>query len=281
MLGGRPGLYEKGAGIAVEKKEPREGGVQSVERALTLLELLAERGAMGLGVLSAQSGLHKATAHRLLATLIARGYVCREEPAESGRYRLTLRMLGLAGQAAERWGVSVWVRPRLERLAQDTGETVHLVQREGVEGVYVDKVESPVNSVRLVSRVGMRRPLYATAVGKALLAELPDAEIRTVWEQSGVYPLTDRTLVEEFRFMEEIARVRKQGYATDDEENERGVRCVAVALEKLPGCPLEAVSVSAPVSRMDHARMRELAQRLLLLKREISREMRGATDETK
>ena len=138
-----------------------EQTVQSVERCFALLEQLASGGRLGVSELSRLTGLHKATVHRLLQTLLELRYV-RQEP--DGRYELSLKLVRLSSGLLERKDLPRRMHPYLVRLAEETGETVHLVQREGSRIVYLDKVESDRNAVRMVSRVGMVRDMPCTAV---------------------------------------------------------------------------------------------------------------------
>lgn len=244
--------------------------MRAAQRLFALLETLARQGAMGVTELGAATGLSKATVFRLLNTLVALGYARKEAGTE--KYRLTYKLLGIAGHLLEQSDLRSMVRPYLEQLAATTGETVHLVQREDDHLVYIDKVEPTVNSIRMVSRVGMAQPLYCTAVGKALLAAQPEREARELWGRTDARALTPYTLVQWETFSVELSRVRACGYAVDNEENELGVRCVAVALPDYSGQCRHAVSISAPVSRVPEERVQELAARLLAFREEFSRE---------
>ena len=149
--------------------------VQSLERAFDLLEKLCRsRNGMTIGTLSAETGLHKSTVHRLLATMCTRGYVQRD--AETSVYRAGMRLCELSSYIVENMDVIERARAPLERLGHETGETVHLVLQEERDIVYIHKVESVSGAIRMFSRIGMRRPLYCTGVGKAILATWPDEE---------------------------------------------------------------------------------------------------------
>ena len=142
--------------------------VQSLERAFDLLEKLCRsRNGMTIGTLSAETGLHKSTVHRLLATMCTRGYVQRD--AETSVYRAGMRLCELSSYIVENMDVIERARAPLERLGHETGETVHLVLQEERDIVYIHKVESVSGAIRMFSRIGMRRPLYCTGVGKAIL----------------------------------------------------------------------------------------------------------------
>ena len=197
------------------------------------------------------------------------GYIRQDE--ESLKYALSLKFLEIGGKILEQTNMASLVHPSLKKLSEQTGETVHLVRREGTEAVYIDKVESNVSSIRMVSRVGSRIPLYCSGVGKALLAELPDPEIREIWNSSEIVSLTPYTVTKFQDLMERIGTVRKVGYAMDDEENEEGVRCIAVSIPDYHKEPVYALSISAPVSRMTDARIAELAVDVLAFKKELEK----------
>ncbi|MDD2361620.1 MAG: IclR family transcriptional regulator [Oscillospiraceae bacterium] len=242
--------------------------ILSARRIFSLLELLAEKGPLGVTELSIAAGLNKTTVFRQLNTLVTLGYAKKDEKTE--KYHLSFKLLEVAGNLLKHIDMRNMVRPFLEELAAQSGETVHLVQRDGLYITYIDKVEPTINSVRMVSRVGMRQPLYCTAVGKALLAELSDREIRNVWENSNINQLTPNTIVDWEYFIKEIDKIRKSGYAEDNEENELGVRCVAVALRNYTGQPQHAISVSAPISRLSDEKLESVAEKLMKIKCEFS-----------
>ena len=203
------------------EKNSGSGGVQSLDRAFDLLELLCRsQNGMAIHQLSEITGLHKSTVHRLLAAMASRGYV-RRDP-ENAVYRAGMRLCELSEYIQENLDVVARAREPMERLSRATGETVHLVAREGAEIVYVYKVESIHGAIRMVSRIGMRRPLYCTGVGKAILATRGDEEVLQCWEESERVPCTPYTITRKDAFLREIAQIRQQGYAMDNEENELG-----------------------------------------------------------
>ena len=251
------------------EKNSGSGGVQSLDRAFDLLELLCRsQNGMAIHQLSEITGLHKSTVHRLLAAMASRGYV-RRDP-ENAVYRAGMRLCELSEYIQENLDVVARARAPMERLSRATGETVHLVAREGAEIVYVYKVESIHGAIRMVSRIGMRRPLYCTGVGKAILATRGDEEVLQCWEESERVPCTPYTITRKDAFLREIAQIRQQGYAMDNEENELGVRCAAAAIPDWHGAASYALSISAPVSRMTDERVRSLIPALLETRNEIS-----------
>ena len=240
-------------------EEESKNPIQVAEKLFRVIELLAENGPMGIMELSASLGFHKSTVHRLVASLQHMGYIRQDE--ESLKYSLSLKFLEIGSRILEQTSMAALIHPSLKRLSEQTGETVHLVKREGTEAVYIDKVESFASSIRMVSRVGSRIPLYCSGVGKALLAELTDRE------------LTPRTITELPVLMERVEQVRKDGYAVDDEENEEGVRCIAASLRDYHKDPVYALSISAPANRMTDQRILELKEYVLAFRQDLSRSL--------
>ena len=230
-------------------------GVQSVERIFQLIESLAAHPAgAGLQRLAQDTDLAKSTVHRLLASLVSLGYAAQDE---NGRYRLTLKMFELSSGIVNSMDIMDVAKVHLERLAQRTGEAVHLVIRDGQDIVYIYKTES--GPMRMSSRVGLRSPLYCTGVGKAILATLPADEVTNIWQHTTPQKLTTHTIVEFDALQAQLAEVRTNGYAIDDEENELGVRCVAVAIPGVGGRADSAFSISGLAPYMTPERIRRIA----------------------
>ena len=157
--------------------------VQSLDRAFDLLEILCRsRGGMTIGALSAETGLHKSTVHRLLTSMCMRGYVQRD--AETSMYRAGMRLCEMSSYIVDNLDVVDRARAVLERLGRETDETVHLVMRDERDVVYIHKIDGGNSAIRMFSRIGMRLPLYCTGVGKAILSTWPLSEAREVWEGS-------------------------------------------------------------------------------------------------
>jgi IclR family acetate operon transcriptional repressor len=225
------------------------GGVQSIERAFDLLEMLGDAGgALGLSELATASGLPLPTVHRLMRTLVNRGYVRQEA---SRRYTLGSRLIRLGEISSRMLGSSL--RPFLAKLVRLTGETANLAMLDGDEVVYLAQVPSP-HQMRMFTEPGRRVRTHATAVGKALLAQLPPAEARALLEH-GMPAFTPTTITDPGLLMAQLGEIREQGYAVDEGEQEIGVRCFAVAVPDAPAAL--AVSASGPAARMtDDAAMR-------------------------
>lgn len=225
-----------------------QNNVQSVERTFKIIELLSKGGEMSIKSLSIGTGLHKTTVFRLLNTLVSLGYVVHNSKTE--KYRLSLKFLNISTSVLERYDIRKAASGVLKRLSKECGETVHLVQRSGSHVVYTDKFESPNNSIRMVSRVGMMLPMPFTAVGKAILAQLDDEKIKAIWESCEITKRTEKTITDFSDFIQEIAEVRQNGFAIDNEENESGVFCIAASLPVIGDEPACAFSISAPIQRV-------------------------------
>lgn len=246
--------------------------VQSAERIFGVLEALAETGPIGLIELSAKLGLHKSTAHRLLMSLICMGYAIQE--TETGKYKLTFKVVELSEKILSKVDIVALVHPLLAELANDVRETVHFVQRRGTEVFYLDKV-SPLypqeSAIRMASQVGLARPLYCSAVGKAILAEMKPEEVEYIWNHSRVERKTEYTITTLSKLQQELVEIRNNGFALDNEENEVGVRCIAACVINHQRLPNNAFSISAPAGRMREERIQVLAKDILKTKEDIKK----------
>jgi DNA-binding IclR family transcriptional regulator len=236
--------------------EKQSETVQSVVRALTLLDALGDsRGEMGIAELSRQVGFHVSTVHRLLATLVVQGYA-RQNP-ESGRYALGAKAFHLAESYLGQMDLRRAVRPALERLCRETGETANLVILDGRDALYLDKVESP-QSLRIFSRIGRRAPLYCTAVGKVLLASRSREEVDALLGNGPQEALTRSSITLRSQLRRELEKVQEQGHALDLEECEAGASCIAAPVRNMRGETVAAVGISGPSVRMDPQRIQGL-----------------------
>jgi IclR family acetate operon transcriptional repressor len=228
---------------AAPKPKTRTGSVQSIERAFTLLELMADAGGtLPLSQLANESGLPLPTIHRLLRTLVDLGYIRQES---SRQYVLGPRLIRL-GDASSRM-LSVWARPHLARLVDELGESANLAMLDGDEIVYVAQAQSR-HSMRMFTEVGRRVEPHCTAVGKAIMATMPIVEVREILKRSGMPSHTDTTITDLDEFTAQLAFSAEHGYAVDEGEQETGVRCVAVAIPDTVS--RLALSVSGPAGRV-------------------------------
>ena len=245
--------------------------IQVSDRIFRTIELLAKSGPSGLLDISNELELNKSTVHRILNSLICMDYV-KQDP-DTSKYSLTFKICSLSIQVLSHNSLIDIGIPYIQDLAEQTGETVHLVQMEGINAVYIDKVEAPHNSVRMVSMVGKTIPLYCSGVGKAILADMDDDQIRQIWEQSELHTYTANTVTDYNTFLEVIGAIRNNGYSMDNEEMEIGVRCIAVSLgcvhHKLP----YAISISAPKDRMKDKQITQYKKLLLNTKKQLLAEL--------
>src|SRR5689334_9897381 len=211
--------------------------------------------------------LHKSTAHRLLMVLERHRLI--EKNSNTGKYRLGLKLFELGTKAIGQLDLRERARPYLERAVLDTGETVHLCVYDDGEVVYLDKVE-PARSVRLTSSVGRRNPAYCTSVGKAIMAFLPEAQVEAAAQKHGFRQLTRKTISNMLELRAELAKVRKLGYAL---ENEEGVCCVGCPVWGFAPHPIAAISVSGPTFRMTAEKIPIVAQSVVKIANALSRDL--------
>ena len=246
--------------------------VQSVERTFDLIEALSQAPkGTGLSELSAATSLNKSTVHRLLGCLIQMGYVSQDE--NTAKYYLTIKMYEVGGRILNKLDMMTIARPYLEKLSDITGEAVHLVVRDGTDIVYIFKEDAGSNSVRMASRVGLRSPMYCTAVGKAILADLPDKDVSVIWEKSPIAKHTENTITTFDELKAQLDVIRTKGYAFDDEENELEVRCIGASILDNTGKVIGAFSVTAPIGRMSSSRMPVISGLVLKTRKEICAEL--------
>jgi DNA-binding IclR family transcriptional regulator len=201
--------------------------------------------------IAAQTGLNKSTAYRFLAHLEKEGYVFRDE---GGAYMIGIKLIRLGSGLAYQSTLRNVSRPFMQKLASLTSETVNLATLDGREILYLDVIESP-HTFRLVSQVGMRRPLYCTALGKVIIAFLPEADSETALQGTRFERLTPHTLTDMPRLKKELAKIRQQGFALDDQEAYLGSRCIGVAIFDATGKAVAGISISGPTTRVTPAQI--------------------------
>lgn len=246
--------------------------IESVGRALRLLGLVAERGAISVSVAAEQLGVARSTAHRMLSTLVGEGFV-RQDPATKA-YGPGMRMLEVGLAAVRNLDVREAARPELERLRDELGETVHLVLLEGTYILFVDSIESN-RAVRVGSRTGMRLPAHCTAAGKVILAELPAVALEAYLADPppGVTP---HSIIDVEAIRAEIALTAQRGWATNFEESEDGLSAVAAVIPEPSGSPRSSITVSLPAGRLSPERAPEIAEATLRATQAIGARLLGA-----
>ncbi len=246
-------------------------GVQSVDRALEILAAVCEaEGGISLRDLSEQLGLHKSTVYRLLQTLSAHRFVVQDPLTK--QYRVGLRLFELANHVIAKIEVRTQALPELKALSQQTNETVHLAVLDEGDVVYIDKQETQ-HTIRMYSAIGKRAPAHCTALGKVLLAYLPEEEVECIAREKGLKAFTENTITSLQALKHHLAMVREKGYAIDDAEHELGIRCVACPIRDHTGEVIAAVSLTVPTMRASRAQIEAMAPLVMQTADRISRKM--------
>lgn len=252
------------------EQQPRSpGAVQSVDRAIDVLEALARsEGPVGVGELAVATGLPQGTAHRLLRSLQTRGYVRNDA---SRKYSLGASAF-LLGDAAQR-SLARSARPHLGALVALSGETANLAVLEGDDVVYLAQVPSP-QTLRMFAEVGRHVPPHSTAVGKVLLAGMPRERAIGLLGRRGMPPVTPHTITDLPAFTAELDATAAGGWAADEEEQEVGIRCVAVPVGR-DGRVLAALSLSGPAERFAGAQRPGLIDQMRTVAEAFAGEVMG------
>ena len=249
------------------------GPVQSVDRAVAILEILARDGEAGVTEVARELDVHKSTASRLLAALDRRELVTQD--TARGKFRLGAGIVRLAGAASRKLDVVQESRPVCRALAQEVGETVNLAILSGRDALYLDQVAGPA-ALSPHNWAGQRIPLHATSDGKVLLAYLPEGEL-TACLAPPLARFTNRTITDLAEFGELLAEVRRRGFATAVEELEAGLTAIAVPVRNAEGNVIASISASGPSFRIPAERIPALAAAAGRAAAEVSRRL-GWTD---
>jgi DNA-binding IclR family transcriptional regulator len=240
-------------------------GVQSVDRALTILEVLARVGEAGVTEIAGELGVHKSTAFRLVSTLEAHRLV--EQTSDRGRYRLGVGVLRLAGATTARLDLVQEARPVCRQLAADTGETVNIAVLSESSALYLDQIAGS-SALQPHNWVGQHIPLHATSNGKVLLSGLEDDAVKELLGTLSRY--TPTTLTKNGQLREELALVREQGYAVAVDELEEGLTAVAAPIRNAHGDVVASMSVSGPTFRLPEKRVADVVELLVEAASEVS-----------
>lgn len=227
--------------------------VSAAVRVLSILEKLTRQRAITLEELSREIKLAKPTVYRFLLTLQELGYARR---ADGERWAITFKMFNVGSRVLDHLDLHAAARPVAEKLAEELGETVHMGVLDGDSAVYVLKIESQ-NNIRMYSRVGRRMPLYCTSIGKALLAFMSEGERDVALKGVRLLAMTKTTITSRAALNAELARVRKQGFALDNEEREEGVHCIGAPIFDYTGAVVAALSASWPSFRYSRGEEKE------------------------
>ncbi len=242
--------------------------VKSVERALSLLELLgAGDDSLGISELARRSGLAVGTVHRLLNTLNRLGYV--EQDVETRKYALGIHIIHLRGAVARRLKLGEQAMPIMKALMRRINETVHLAVLSEGEIFYIDRIEG-LQTQNMYTQIGKRGPVHCTALGKTMLAYLPDTAVDQILTDKGMPRVTSRTITSPTILKQQLVEIRKQGFAVDDNESEMSVRCIAAPIRNYTGKVVAALSISGPAARMRPERDHELSREVRWAAQQIS-----------
>jgi IclR family transcriptional regulator, acetate operon repressor len=240
------------------------GNGNATEKVLAVLQALAEHER--IAEISATTGLPKSTVHRILQSLVEHRFALN---TGEGHYIGGPRILTLAGRLMGRFDPAQHADGTLRRLREDTGYTVHFGLLAGDDVVYAAKVEAE-KPYRMPSRVGMSVRLHTTAIGKAILATMPDDAVTAIMARTGMEARTPGTITDVTALLDHLSSVRARGYSLDEEENEPGIRCVGAAVHDHTGRATGAVSISTLVLEPWDRPLDELAARVRTAAREIS-----------
>ncbi len=239
--------------------------VQSVDRALTVLGLLAQHGELGVTELATDLGVHKSTAFRLVATLEAHDLV--EQVSDRGKFRLGVGVLRLAGATAVRLDLVQESRPVANKLAAAVGETVNVAVLSGFEALYLDQVSGP-SALALHNWAGQRIPLHATSNGKILLAHAPARLLAEL--PRPLRRFTPRTIVEDTVLAKDLDDVRRRGWAIAVDELEDGLTAIAAPITGADGTVVASLSASGPTFRVTRERTPDVVALVVRAAREVS-----------
>jgi DNA-binding IclR family transcriptional regulator len=224
--------------------------VKSADRVMAILDLLSERGSSSFREIAQSLELPKSSAHALLQTMLARGFVTVDSATET--YRIGTRVWAIAQSCGGIEDLLTSLKPGMDGVMRRTLETVQLAALDGLSAVYLGLSESP-HAMKLTSRAGARLPAHSSAIGKALLASLDPQEAESRLAGATLVALTEHTITDPLELVEELGRIRQRGYSVDNEEFAIGLRCIAMPVRDLDEQPVCAISVSMPTPRYNAA----------------------------
>lgn len=241
---------------------------RTLEKALVLLSFLGEqRRELGVAEIARHLGMSASTVYRLLRTLEHQKFV--HQNSATTKYRLGIKLIELGNAFLETVELRAIARPVLVRLMEVSRETVHLMVLDGDMGIYLDRVESP-QRVRVTSNLGRREHLHCSAVGKAILAHLPQEVVAEIIRARGLPRFTTNTITDPGKLALHLAHARRLGYTIDNIEGEEGVRCVGAPVFNNTGTVVASVSVSGPAYRLSLEKLRRLGRVVKAAGQEIS-----------
>ena len=245
--------------------------IKVLNKTLSILEILLQHGsAMNMTEISEKLGLYPSTIHRILDTLKYWGYV--EQDPNTQKYQLGLKLLELGMAKFHQMDLVGEAAPYLKELVKECNETVHLGVLEEGEVMYLAKEESS-QTIRMISYVGKRAPVYCTSLGKVLLAYLSEEGRKKILDEKELTRFTENTITDKSKLKKELDKVRKQGFALDSEENEKDICCIAAPIRNYQGKVIAAISISGPVYRIDINKQNHLKKVLIETSKKISKRL--------
>lgn len=248
--------------------------MQALDRALGLLDILAQSDGISLSELSHRANLAPSSAYRLLTTLAARGFVEFLERDQQWAIGVEAFRTGMA--FPRRFSIATAGRGIMQELMHASGETANIAIFEGGEIVFVSQIES-LEPIRAFFRTGERRPAHASGIGKALLAEMSRAAVERIIATKGLPRFTEKTLTEPQALFVDLALAHRRGWALDDEERNAGMRCIGAAVFNEYGDPVAGISISGPVARLDDVAVARLGPLVMASAAEITRLVGGVS----
>jgi len=254
-----------------ESVKERKGTRQnlSIGKALHVIEIMAAQGGpMKLQDIATAAGMPASTTLRFLTTLKEQGYV--NQVPETAQYFLTMKFCRIGDQISRQIRIRDVIHPYLRELSREFGESVSLAIEQNFNVVYIDVVDGPDHMLQTLQRIGKVAPLHGTGVGKCLLSGFDSVRLEEMIRKQGLPPLTSNTLRTRESLLEELEKVRHQGWAMDNEECEIGARCIAAPIRDYSGKIIAALSTSGPVFRMTEEKMEQIKRKLTQAVKEIS-----------
>ena len=243
--------------------------LSSIRKALQILQTFsADRSELGVTEISRLLGVHKSSISRIIATLASEGFL--EKNPDNGRYRLGFKLLDLGNLVLGRYDLRNYAAPFMEELARRTREVIHLSILDKNQIVYLDK-KGEGQALTVGTKIGGRNPAHASSMGKVLLSGLPPHELKEALSMEPLAASTPFTITKVPALLIELEKVKRQGFALDNEESFPGIRCVAAPLYDRTGKMVAALSVTAPRQRMSQERLKEIREMVVGTARSISR----------
>jgi DNA-binding IclR family transcriptional regulator len=247
-----------------------DNSVQSVDRVLDIIEFLStEHDGAGVTAIANRVGLHKSTAHRLLATLTGRGYLAK---TAEGNYKIGLKLIEAVSCYINSLELQTEARPYLVQITGELGLTSHLGVLDGDKVVYIEKMDV-VSSIRMYSQIGLRMYAYCSSLGKCLLSNFSKGDLNRIMKDCGFTRFTGSTIGSLDELHKEMAKVRRLGWAMDNEEYEPGHRCVGAPIYDYKGDIIAAISASGPRNLLNDERIAPVAECVKNAAMELSRSM--------